>query len=149
MNMDYSVAASSANSPFGSYITYAAVVYIALVVISLWRINVKAGQPGWAAIVPFYNLYIELKIIKKPGWWLLLLLIPYVNIVMTVLVALGLAKAFGKSPVFAIVLLVLLPFGYLILGFDKSKYLYSSSTPASQTTPPTVSSAPSTPPANS
>jgi hypothetical protein len=50
-----------------------------------WKIFEKAGQPGWAAIVPFYNTYILLKIAGRPGWWLLLYLIPLVNLVIAIL----------------------------------------------------------------
>ncbi len=47
----------------------------------MWRIYKKAGQPGWAAVIPFYNIVIWLRIISKPGWWLILLFIPVVNII--------------------------------------------------------------------
>ncbi|MFO0261358.1 MAG: DUF5684 domain-containing protein, partial [Planctomycetota bacterium] len=44
----------------------------ALIIASLWIIFTKAGQPGWASLIPFYNLYVMLQIVGKPAWWLLL-----------------------------------------------------------------------------
>ena len=50
---------------------------IAVIVIAgEWKAFEKAGQPGWACIVPVYNIYIMIKIGGKPGWWLLVCLIP-------------------------------------------------------------------------
>jgi hypothetical protein len=85
---------------------------------------VKAGQPGWAVLIPFYNVYILLKIAGRPGWWLVLCLIPLVNIVIALMVAIDVAKAFGQSAVFGVVLLFLLSgIGYLVLGFGNYKYV--------------------------
>jgi len=97
-----------------------AVVFIA----GFWKVFVKAGQPGWAAIVPIYNYYILTQIAGRPGWWTLLLLIPFVNIVIMLLLAIDIAKSFGQSPVFGVVMLFLLSaIGYLVLGFGKYQYV--------------------------
>ena len=97
-----------------------AVVFI----IGYWKVFVKAGQPGWAAIIPIYNAYILLKIAGRPGWWLLLLLIPFVNIIIILLLSIDIAKSFGQSPVFGVILLFLLSgIGYLVLGFGKYQYI--------------------------
>src|SRR4051812_13202917 len=66
----------------------------AIVIASLWKIFVKAGEPGWAAIVPFYNFIVLLKIAGRPLWWLLLLLIPFVNFIVAILVYIDLARKF-------------------------------------------------------
>jgi hypothetical protein len=93
-------------------------------VIGGWKVFAKAGQPGWAVLVPVYNVYILLQIAGKPWWWLLLLTIPLVNIAIAMLVAIDLAKAFGQSAAFGVVLLFLLGgIGYLVLGFGKYRYL--------------------------
>ncbi len=95
-----------------------------LFIIGCWRVFAKAGQPGWAILIPFYNLYILLKIVGRPAWWIVLFLIPLVNIVAAVLVAIDLAKAFGQSTVFGVVLLFLLGgIGYLVLGFGNYRYI--------------------------
>lgn len=97
---------------------------IALVVAGLWRVFQKAGRPGWAALVPIYNNYVLLKIAGRPGWWLLLVLIPLVNIVVAAIVSVDIARAFGRSDLFGIVGLWLFSIiGYLMLGFGDDKYL--------------------------
>lgn len=96
-------------------------------IVALWKVFQKAKQPGWAAIIPIYNTYILLKIVGRPGWWVLLYLIPFVNIIVHLVVSLDAAKSFGKSQLFGVVGLWLLPFiGYLILGFGDAKYKGSS-----------------------
>ncbi|MFD7659347.1 DUF5684 domain-containing protein [Actinosynnema sp. NPDC059797] len=89
----------------------------------LWKVFTKAGQPGWAAIIPFYNIYVQLKIVGRPGWWLVLLLVPVVNIVVSVIIAIDLAKSFGKSAGFGVVGLWLFGIvGYPILAFGSATY---------------------------
>lgn len=98
-------------------------VLVVIYLIALWKMFVKAGRPGWAAIIPFYNLYVLLKIVGRPGWWLILYFIPIVNIVVSLIVSLNLAKSFKRSDAFGVLVLWLFSFvGYLILGFGKSTY---------------------------
>jgi hypothetical protein len=93
-------------------------------IIAGWKMFEKAGQPGWAVLIPIFNAYIILKIAGRPGWWLLLWLIPIVNIVISAIVAIDVAKSFGKRAVFGFVAIFLLcGFGYLILGFGSDRYL--------------------------
>ena len=87
-------------------------------IVAMWRIFTKAGKPGWAAIVPFYNTYVLLKVIGRPGWWLVLLFVPIVDIVIVILMMIDLAKAFGKSGGFAVLLILLQPIGLGILAFS-------------------------------
>lgn len=103
-----------------------AIIYLAIAVlyiVALWKIYTKAGKSGWAAIIPFYNLYVLLKIVGKPGWWLILYFIPIVNFIIHLIVSIELAKVFKRSTAFGIILLWLFSFiGYLVLGFGKSVY---------------------------
>ncbi len=109
---------------FGSTMLMVVLAMVAVVIIGMWKVFVKAGQPGWAILIPIYNIYILLQIAGRPGWWLLLYLIPVVNIAIAVIVAMDIAKAFGQSALFGIVLLFLLSgIGYLILGFGSARYL--------------------------
>ncbi len=99
-------------------------VIAVIMIIALWKIFTKAGEPGWAAIVPFYNAYTEFKIAGLNPWMFLLMFIPFVNIVAAIWVAIKIGERFGKSLGWSIVLLVLFPFiGFLILGFGKDPYL--------------------------
>jgi Family of unknown function (DUF5684) len=93
-----------------------------LVIAGLWQVYVKAGRPGWAAIVPFYNAYVLLKIAGRPGWWLLFVLVPLANIVIAFIVAIDIAKAFGKGAAFGCGLAVLAFIFYPILGFGAATY---------------------------
>lgn len=108
----------------GSIVANLIGLVVAIVMIaSIWKIFSKAGEPGWAAIVPIYNLYVLFKIAGRPWWWLLLLLIPLVNLVIYIIVYIDLAKSFGKGVGFGIGIL-LLSFIFLpILGFGSARYL--------------------------
>jgi hypothetical protein len=101
------------------------VVYIAVIIFLVacyWKIFTKAGKPGWAAIVPIYNIIVLLEIVNKPVWWIVLLLIPCVNLVVMVLVIIELAKVFGKSTGFAVGLLLLGIIFLPILAFGDAEY---------------------------
>ena len=77
------------------------VVYLAflvLVIAGCWKTFSKAGEPGWAAIIPIFNTYIMLKIAGRPWWWLVLLIIPIVSLVVWVVASVDIAKSFGKGP---------------------------------------------------
>jgi len=93
-----------------------------LMLVSMWRIFTKAGQPGWASIVPIYNAYVLLKVAGKPGWWLLLMFIPLVNIVIIILALVGLANNFGKGGGY-VAGMIFLPFiFYPMLAFGDAQY---------------------------
>ncbi len=95
---------------------------IVLIVASLWKIFAKAGEPGWAAIIPIYNAIVLLKIVGRPLWWLLLMLIPFVGLIFAFIVVFDLARAFGKGGLFALGLIVLGPIFYPVLAFGDAKY---------------------------
>src|SRR5438874_1026543 len=67
----------------------------------MWKINTKAGKPGWACLIPFYREIVLLDIAGKPWWWLFLLWIPLVGLILGIMFMVGLANAFGKSTGFA------------------------------------------------
>lgn len=96
---------------------------IVFMIVAMWKIYVKAGQEGWAAIVPIYNSYILLKIVGKPWWWLLLYLVPLVNIVFLVWTYNMLSKSFGKDEAFTAGLVILGIVFFPILGYGSAKYL--------------------------
>ena len=102
-------------------------LYIALIIVliaSIWKVFEKAGQPGWTAIVPILNILVLLRIAGRPWWWLLLMLIPIVNIVLSVMVSIDLAKSFGKDTLYGLGLAFLSPIFYPMLGFGDAEYQY-------------------------
>lgn len=95
---------------------------VAVMIAATWKVFTKAGQPGWAAIVPIYNTVVLCKIVGRPLWWVVAAFIPFVNIAIAIILMVDLAKSFGKEPTFAAVLL-LLPFvGFPMLGFGDATY---------------------------
>ncbi len=105
----------------GTMVYFWLAVSIFMIVV-MWIVFKKAGQPGWAALIPIYNTYIMLKIAGKPGWWLLLFLVPIVNIVIAILMLAGIAKNFGKGTGFVLGLIFLSIIFWAILAFGKAKY---------------------------
>ncbi len=99
------------------------VVVAILMVVCWWKIFKKAGQPGWAILIPFYNIYVMLKIAGKPGWWLVLLLIPLVNFIIMILMVVGLAQNFGKGTGFILGLIFLSVIFIPILAFGDARFV--------------------------
>jgi len=91
--------------------------------IGMWKIFVKAGQPGWAAIIPFYNFYVlTIEVAKRDIIWFILWIIPCTSIIAHVVVAIDVARNFGKDTLY-VVGLILFPFiFYPILGFGQAQY---------------------------
>lgn len=89
---------------------------------SFWKVFTKAGQPGWAAIIPIYNMYVLCKIGGRPGWWIILLFIPIVSIIVFAVVSVDVAKSFGQSLAFGIGLWLLGIIFYPILAFGSAEY---------------------------
>ena len=98
------------------------IVWIILVIAGLWMTFVKAGKPGWGAIIPFYNAYLMLKVAGRPGWWLILFFIPFVNVIIWLIVALGISENFGHGAGYGILLWLFAPVMFLVLGFGSDEY---------------------------
>ena len=89
---------------------------------SMWKVFAKAGQPGWACIIPFFNIYIMLQVAGKPGWWLILFFIPLVNFIMAILTLVGMAANFGKGVGYVLGLLFLPIIFWPMLAFGDAEY---------------------------
>lgn len=87
-----------------------------------WKVFTKAGQPGWAAIIPIYNIYIMTKIAGKPGWWVLMFFLPFVNFIFAIWLTNMISKSFGKDEAFTAGLILLGIIFWPILGFGSAKY---------------------------
>ncbi len=97
--------------------------FIVALIAATWKVFTKAGQPGWASIVPFYGNVVLLRMTGRPGWWLLLFFIPFVNIVVGIIHYVEIAKSFGKGVGFTMGLIFLAPIFWLILGFGNSRFM--------------------------
>ncbi len=89
---------------------------------SAWILFVKADQPGWACLLPIYNVILLLRIAGKPWWWLILYLIPVVSVIISLLHMIALAEAFGKGAGYGIGLFFL---GFIflpLLAFGDAEY---------------------------
>jgi Na+-translocating ferredoxin:NAD+ oxidoreductase RnfE subunit len=93
-----------------------------LMIAAIWKLFSKANEPGWASIIPIYNLVVALRIIGRPWWLVLIMLIPGAQIVVGVILALGLARSFGKETGFAIGMLFLPEVFIPILAFGDATY---------------------------
>jgi len=91
-------------------------------IIAHWKIFTKAGRPGWASLIPIYNLYVLAKIVGKRGWYLLWFIVPIANIVVGIKLTHYLSKSFGKDAGFTLGLLFLSFIFYPILAFGDAKY---------------------------
>lgn len=91
-------------------------------IVGAWFMFEKAGEPGWAAIIPIYNYLIGIKIAGKPWWYILLMLIPLVNLIFYIIILHGLSRNFGKGVAFTVGLFFFRFIFIPILGFGKSEY---------------------------
>lgn len=110
------------NSGAGVTLLIMAVAFL-LNVVAYWRLFQKAGRPGWACLIPIYNMVVMQEIIGKPLWWILMLLIPGINLIFVIVFCIGLAQSFGKDLDFAVGL-VFLGFIFVpILAFGDAQYI--------------------------
>jgi hypothetical protein len=96
---------------------------VVVMIAAMWKIFTKAGQPGWASLIPIYNIYIWCKIVGRPGWWVILMLIPFVNFIIAIILCIDLAKCFGNGVGFGLGLAFLGIIFFPILGFGSSQYV--------------------------
>ncbi|MGE5801323.1 MAG: DUF5684 domain-containing protein [Gemmatimonadota bacterium] len=90
---------------------------------TMWKVNEKGGKPGWAAVVPIYNEVVLLQLAGKSGWWVLLYLIPLVNIIIYFIARIDLAKSFGRGVGFGLGLIFLPVIFFPILAWDDPEYV--------------------------
>jgi len=112
-------------TPLQSGETAFILVQLALTVIGvagMWKTFQKAGKPGWAAIIPIYNVYTVIKISDNPGWFLILLIVPIINIVIAGKISIDFAGKFGQGILFGLGLMMLTFFFYPLLGFGDYQY---------------------------
>jgi hypothetical protein len=95
---------------------------VIVVVAGFWKTFEKAGEPGWAAIIPIYNLYVLIKISGNQWWWLILMFIPVINILAQAKISIDVAGKFGQGILFGLGLMLLSFIFYPLLGFGDYQY---------------------------
>ena len=115
---------SGAGSPAGLIV---GLLIAVIMIAAMWKIFTKAGQPGWTCLIPIYNIYILCKIVGRPGWWVILMFIPFVNFIIGIILCIDLAKSFAKGVGFGLGLVFLSFIFYPILGFGSAQYQGPSS----------------------
>ena len=101
------------------------IIYIAIIVLIIaggWQVFSKAGEAGWQVLIPIWNIIVVLRIVGRPLWWIILMIIPLVGIIFSLIVALDLAKSFGKGSGFGVGIWLL---GFIfvpVLGFGSATY---------------------------
>lgn len=103
------------------FFLFLAAFLIALLVAN-WKLYTKAGKPGWASLVPIYNMIVMLQIIGRPLWWLVLFFVPFANVIIALIMVDDLSRVFGKGIGFSIGLLFLPIIFIPILAFGKAEY---------------------------
>ncbi len=118
-------------------------ILVAVFIIAQWKIYSKAGQPGWAALIPVYSTIVLLEVQRRPVWWIVFYLIAPVPIAgslsflaMYIIMCLDLAKQFGKGGGFAAGLILLFPIFLLILAFGGAQYQGAPAASAPPADPP-------------
>lgn len=113
----------------GESTSFFSIAMMILGMAGMWKMFEKAGEPGWAALIPFYNIYKLCQISIGNGWMALLALftpVPILGLITLVvllyLLAVNTAAAFGKPKIWAIGLFFLSSIFYCILGFGDAEY---------------------------
>jgi hypothetical protein len=112
------------------------IIFYAIAVIPYWVIFTKAGREGWPALIPIYSTYILIKVVGRPGWWILLFLIPLVNIIILIIIMNDLSKSFGHGVGFTLGLIFLSLIFFYILAFGSSTYRGPAGAPGGMAAPP-------------
>jgi hypothetical protein len=97
--------------------------FFVLLISAIWTIFTKAKKPGWAALIPIYNMVVLLQIVGRPWWWVFFMVIPLVNIIFGIIVNHDLARSFAKSGLFTLGLIFLTPIFLPILAFGNARYI--------------------------
>lgn len=116
-------AAAAGAAAVGGFMILIWLAFMVLIVAGLWKTFTKAGKPGWAAIIPIYNVIVLLEIAGKPIWWIILYFIPLVNVVISIIVLASVSRNFGRGIGTTLGLIFLPLIFFPILGFGSARYV--------------------------
>lgn len=94
--------------------------------VGMWGIFKKVGLKPWLSLIPFYNIWLWIKVvIGKKWWWMLLFLIPYLGIFMFYYMVWETIRQFNKYSYVPLILgTFFFPFYLPYLGFSpKEQYI--------------------------
>jgi hypothetical protein len=114
---------SMANPDFANGMMIGLLVAVVLTLATLWRLFSKAGESGWKCLVPVYGAMVFQRILGRPAWWVVLMLVPVANLVVAIIECFDLAKVFGKGTGYALGLMFLGPIYAMVLAFGPAKYV--------------------------
>ena len=117
---DYNYGYNTANATLPTWYYIMVLAFAVVGIVSLWKIFTKAGKPGWASIVPIYNIIVLLDIVNLPLWYIVLFIIPFANIYVVFKIYIELAHKFGKSTGFGVLSVFFSEICLPILAFDKN-----------------------------
>lgn len=135
LQMSDPAADAAATAALGGFFLVTMIITLVItliVVISMWRLFTKAGKPGWAAIVPIYNIIVMLEIAGKPLWWVIMFFLPIANVVFTILTYIDFAKAYGKDALWGVLLAFFTPIVAPIMAFSKNTQYVGAQAPVTQ-----------------
>ena len=127
VSYNYDLDSSSGTGSLGGLFLMYGILSLVMIV-SQWKIFTKAGKPGWASIVPVYNMIVMIQIADLSLVYLLLLFIPIANIYALFKIYIGIAHKFGKSTGFGVGLIFLTIIFMPMLAFGDAVYEGNSNT---------------------
>lgn len=111
------------SSSGGSTLPLIVTLVITLIaIVGWWKLFSKAGYPGFLALIPLVNVVVYIMVGGRPWWWIILMLIPFINIIILFLVHLSVAERYGQGVLYAFGLFFLMPVFAIILGFGPFEY---------------------------
>lgn len=120
-NADYAVSGEAA--AVSGVVLFVYLVVIVLAIIGNWKLFTKAGKPGWACIIPIYNIIVFLQVAKKPLWWcLIIIFVPFANLIFQILMLHAISQRFGRGVGTTLGLIFFPIIFMLILGFGRAEY---------------------------
>jgi len=121
---------SMATPEFASGLMLGFAVAILFMLATMWRLFSKAGESGWKCLIPVYGAIVFQRILGRPAWWVVLMMIPVVNLAIAIIECFDLAKVFGKGAGYAIGLILLGPIFVAVLAFGPAEYVGPGGSPA-------------------
>lgn len=107
---------------FGMVFMLVMMVVLVICIVGMWKLFEKAGKPGWACLIPFYREWLLMEILGFPGYYFLIMFVPFVGFLFALYCMYKLPLVFGKDMIWGIAAIFLAPLVMLALGFGDAQY---------------------------